>query len=408
MSGADVAFWVMAAALAAAACLALIRAVRAARGGGEDAAAHDLRVYRDQLQDVERDLARGVLVPEEAERLRTEIARRILEADRSRTSGARDGALTRGPQGVLWLSGIVLAASFGIYGWFGAPGYPDLPESKRLARAAQAHDDRPSQAEAEAKLDAPSKDPTDPEMARLLNRLREAVAARPDDLKGHELLAQNEAKLGNQAAAARALASVVRIKGDTATAGDWVMLADAQITAAGGYVSPEAETALRAALDRDPANGAARFYLGLMYAQTLRPDLSFQLWRELLESSPPEAPWVQPIRDRIGDLAAAAGVDYTPPAATRGPSQSDVAAAGAMASGDRQKMIEGMVAGLNDRLMGQGGSPEEWAQLLTALGVLGDTQRAKAAWAKAQADYAGKTEALAAIGAAAKTAGVVE
>ncbi|MBE0552895.1 MAG: c-type cytochrome biogenesis protein CcmI, partial [Rhodobacteraceae bacterium] len=42
----------------------------------------DIAVYRDQLAEVERDLARGTLAADEAQRLRTEVARRLLEADR--------------------------------------------------------------------------------------------------------------------------------------------------------------------------------------------------------------------------------------------------------------------------------------------------------------------------------------
>ena len=40
--------------------------------------AYSLAVYRDQLAEVERDLARGVLAAEHAEAARAEIARRIL------------------------------------------------------------------------------------------------------------------------------------------------------------------------------------------------------------------------------------------------------------------------------------------------------------------------------------------
>ncbi len=55
--------------------------------------------------------------------------------------------------------------------------------------------------------------------------------------------------------------------------------------AAGGYVSPEAEAALSEVLRREPSNGRARYYTGLLYAQTGRPDLAFRVWRPLLEDS---------------------------------------------------------------------------------------------------------------------------
>ena len=46
-----------------------------------DRADYDLAIYRDQLDEVERDLARGVIDAEQAEAARTEIKRRILGPD---------------------------------------------------------------------------------------------------------------------------------------------------------------------------------------------------------------------------------------------------------------------------------------------------------------------------------------
>ena len=83
-------------------------------------------------------------------------------------------------------------------------------------------------------------------------------------------------------------------------------------------------------------------------------------------------------------------------------------AAGDMAPEDRQAMIEGMVAQLGDRLATEGGTAQEWAQLLTALGVLGRTDQARAIWTEAQGVFAADASALATIRAAAEGAGVVE
>jgi cytochrome c-type biogenesis protein CcmH len=79
------------------------------------------------------------------------------------------------------------------------------------------------------------------------------------------------------------------------------------ILAAGGYVSPEAEAALVRGLELQPRNGTARYYAGLMYAQQGRPDLAFPIWRNLLAESTPDAPWLDPIRLQIEEVAALAG-----------------------------------------------------------------------------------------------------
>ena len=202
-----------------------------------------------------------------------------------------------------------------------------------------------------------------------------------------------------------------RMANDTATAGDYADYADILVTAAGGYVSPEAEAAIGQTLKRDPKNGVALYYLGAMELQIGRPDRAFQIWRTVLENSPADAPWVAPIQAQIADAATRAGVDYTPApaaAAPRGPSAADMQAAGQMTPEARAEMIRNMVAGLSERLNSQGGTPAEWAQLITALGVLGESEQATAALDKAQQAYAGNDAALAQIGEAATRAGLTQ
>ena len=45
----------------------------------EQPSSHDLEVYRDQLAELDRDAARGLIGAAEAEEARAEIARRILK-----------------------------------------------------------------------------------------------------------------------------------------------------------------------------------------------------------------------------------------------------------------------------------------------------------------------------------------
>ena len=104
-------------------------------------------------------------------------------------------------------------------------------------------------------------------------------------------------------------------------------------------------------------------------------------------------------------LAQVAGVRWTPPDAP-GPSAADIEAAAEMTPEERMQMIRGMVDGLAARLAEDGGSPQEWARLIGALGVLGDTGEASAIWTEAQTVFAGSPEALEIIRAAAVQAGV--
>ncbi|MDI3337412.1 c-type cytochrome biogenesis protein CcmI [Defluviimonas aestuarii] len=395
-------FWIISLALAAFLSATLIRAHFRAGGSAGNA---DLQVYRDQLAEIDRDAARGVIDAGEAERTRIEISRRILEADR--TSSAAE---TAGRGGLLFpalLIGAAVAGAAGLYLSLGAPGYPDLPISERVARAEAFKAERPSQAEAEAQTTLPPAPEPDATYADLIGKLRIAVTDNPDDPTGQRLLARNEAGLGNYTAAATAQHKLIELLGAEATAGDYATLADIYVLATAGYVSPEAEAALKAALERDPKNGTARFYTGLMWAQTGRPDLAFRFWQSLLDEGPEEAPWIAPIRSQIDLVARAAGVDYTPPS-VRGPDADDIAAASEMSAEDRQAMIRTMVEGLAERLATEGGPAEEWARLISSLAVLGEVDRAKAIWADAQGVFADHEAELAKVRAAAVQVGVAE
>ncbi|MEM1073268.1 MAG: c-type cytochrome biogenesis protein CcmI [Pseudomonadota bacterium] len=396
-------FWIVSGGTAAAVALLLALALRSSRRAQDmPAAAYDLRVYRDQLREVEKDVLRGIVNEADAERIKAEISRRILAADAAVTLEIQATARSPGaPKLTAALVALALVGgSLGLYSVLGAPGYGDLALANRIDMAEAARDTRPDQRRAEAGLpDYVPPAEVDPEYLALVERLRTAVADRPDDLQGHVLLAQNEANLGNFRAAARAQEQVLHIKGADATVRDHIDYADTLVLAAGGYVSPEAEAALNRVLAQDPGNGAARYYMALMLAQTGRPDSAFRIWDQLLRAGPEDAPWIAPILAQIEDMAYRAGVNYQLPeigagSSLRGPSAADLQAAEDLSPADRMEMIQSMVEGLSDRLATQGGPVQEWAQLITALGVLGQTGQARAVYENAIDVFADDTRAL--------------
>nr|WP_111301989.1 c-type cytochrome biogenesis protein CcmI [Paracoccus saliphilus] len=407
-------FWMLAAGLTAIVAFAILAPVWRGRAAAEPAAAYDLRVYRDQLREVERDLERGVIQPEDAHRLRTEIGRKVLEADKRLSRSGPLNASGRPVWAVLML-GAMLVAAVALYLREGVPGAPDMPLGERIAAADAAYRNRLTQTEAEAAAPArpaPDLSQEAPDYLSLVEQLREAVARNPQDIQGLTLLVSNEIRLGNMVAARQAQQQLVEALGGQADAVELLRLASLMIEAAGGIVTPEAEAALARALALDPDQAQARYLQGVLLIQNGRPDRAFPIWRRLLEQGPPEAPWMPSIRAAIRDLAWLAGQpDYQPPeepAALPGPDADAMAAAGDMSPEDRQQMIEGMVAGLQNRLATEGGSPEEWARLIGALGVLGRTDQAAAIWDEAQQRFGGTPEALAPILQAARDAGITE
>ncbi|MDA7963331.1 c-type cytochrome biogenesis protein CcmI [Ruegeria sp.] len=381
------------------------------RRGGQPAAAYDLEVYREQLASVDRDLARGVIGEGDAERVRTEISRRILAADAQMRGEAAAAGPSRVVTGIalLGMAVLLIGGALWMYRQMGAAGFPDMPLSARLELAEELRESRPSQAEAEA-LAPPVQTPElEDNYAALLTQLRDTVAERPDDLQGHSLLAQHETNAGNFKAGYTAQQRVIDLSGDAAPAAAYADLGEMMILAAGGYISPEAEAALRQALEQDPSLGPARYYWGQMLAQIGRPDLAYRMWADTLRDSPPGAPWVQAIRGQIDDLAFRAGVFNAPSLSTApGPSDEDMQAAADLTPEERQEMIQGMVDQLSDRLATEGGAPEEWARLIAALGVLGQAERAIAIRDEAMTVFADNTAALQIIDAAALQAGIAQ
>ena len=411
-------FWILISfvALAMTALLGLV--LLRAHSVGEPPAAYDLRVYRQQLSDVDKDLQRGVINESDAQRIRTEVSRRILAADaqlQNQSSGSTQ------PKGVSRVTVLLSAAlltggTLLLYAVLGAPGYGDMGLASRIEAADLYAQTRPNQAEAESKVPAKTNPDLEPGYADLVEQLRQTAGQRPDDAQGQALLAQHEANLGNFVAAYQAKENYIRIMSGDLEPQDYGELAELMIMAAGGYVSPEAEELLDGTLQLDPRNGPARYYYGLLQGQLNRPDIAFRIWADTLRQGPKGAPWIDGIEAQIEEMAFRAGVDYnpiTPPAAPdaagpalAGPSAEDLSAAQEMTMDERQEMIQGMVARLSDRLATEGGTAPEWAQLIGALGVLGEQERAKAIYTEAKTRFASDAEALVKLEAAASMAGL--
>lgn len=405
-------FWTIAAVITVMVAAVLLRALlRGAQRDIPSRAASDMDVYRAQLAEVDRDVARGVIAKADAERVHAEVARRLIAADKAQKSETRNKSTA--PAGIaaaIILIGVL--GSVGAYFWLGAPGYSDMGLKDRIAFAEEVRTNRPRQQAAEASLPAFTDPPEmDARYKSLMAQLRSTVAERPDDLQGHTLLAQQERRLGNFIAAKAAQQRVLALKAEAVTAQDLADLGELQVLAAGGYVSPEAETSLRAALVQDAGNSVARYYLGLMLVQTGRPDQAFRIWDALLRAGPEDAPWIPPIVAQIEDLAQLAGVKYALPDIgnpQRGPTAADIENAEQLTPAERMEMIGSMVVGLSERLATEGGPARDWARLISSLGVLGDWQRAAAIHANAVEVFADDAGALDLINEAGRKAGVVE
>ena len=359
-------FWVIAAILTLGASLAVLLPLAGGAKGASNAGDHDLEVYRDQLSELDRDMARGLIQPGEAEEARAEIGRRIL-----RLGSAGQSAQTPRPSrsARLVATAAVLAVplvSWGLYGALGSPDLPSQPLAERLA-----------------------KNPADSSVDELVARAEAHLAANPTDGKGWDVLAPIYLRLQRYPDAVTAYRNAIRLDGDSAVrqAG----LGEAIASAAGGIVSADAQGAFEAALQLEPANAKANFYLAVGLAQEGRKAEAVAAWQKMLGQLAPDSPWRNAVQQA---LAEAAGPAVAEGKLTPGPDAQQVEAAQQMSPQDRQAMIETMVAGLDDRLKQNPRDEEGWMRLIRSYVVLGKADQARDALGRAVAVFgAGSEEA---------------
>ncbi len=93
-------------------------------------AAFDRAVYRDQLKELDRDVARGVVRDSEAAATRLELQRRLLAAD---SDGAPEASGARKPLLAVGAAVLMVLVAGGIYAVMGSPRLPDDPYADRGA-----------------------------------------------------------------------------------------------------------------------------------------------------------------------------------------------------------------------------------------------------------------------------------
>jgi cytochrome c-type biogenesis protein CcmH len=340
--------WFVFALMTAAAIFAVLWPL--SRAGHPQQDGNEAAVYRDQLTEIDRDVAAGLINPPEAAAARVEISRRLLAAvDNQPEVTPRSSVRLRRVAAVVALLGLPVVA-VGFYYPLGSPDLPDFP----LAQRSRTPD-------ATRSLD------------KLVAQVEQHLEAEPTDGRGWTILAPVLARLGRVDDAVRAFRNSIAYSGESATRR--ADLGEALVAAAGGVVTGEAKAEFERAVALNVDDVKANYFLGLAAEQDGHAADAAAIWRAMLAKAPADAPWrplVQSALVRVGGTPAPAL------------SNDAMAAAKDMSETDRSAMIRSMVERLATRLHQNGDDVEGWLRLVRAYMVMGDADKAKAASSEAR------------------------
>jgi len=361
---------------------------------------YDINVYKDQLDEIEQELAQGLITDADAEAARTEIERRILAAAEA---GGEDqsAAATPSGSGRLLVSAVVIvgipALAFGLYARLGSPQYPNVPYAER-------QDTQRAAAEAQKAPD---------DIETLAVRLAERMEEDPGNLRGWLLLGRTYQTMDRDGDAVTAFRKAAELAPEDMSVA--TELAESLVLANERKVVAEARELFKSVLSSDARNPRARYYLALAEAQDGDLKAALQGWVDLVAVSHGDAPWLGTVRQSIQNAAKELNVDpmtveptltakllgpgkrpesqpapppstaAAPPTAAPGPSREDMEAAQQMSAEDRNAMIRSMVERLAERMKDNPDDLAGWQRLARAYRVLGETQKAEEAEARIRA-----------------------
>ncbi|HYV69276.1 MAG TPA: c-type cytochrome biogenesis protein CcmI [Pseudolabrys sp.] len=334
-------------------------------------AGSDVAVYRDQLDEVDRDRKAGLIGEAEAQAARVEVSRRLIAAaDRTEFdhSPSVGSSLWRRRAAAVAAVVVLPLVAAALYLANGSPQLPGQPLEARLRAVHQ-----------------------DTSIAVLISQAEAHLERNPNDARGYEVLAPVYLRVGRFSDAVNARRKLITLSGENAERQS--DLGEALVAAANGIVTADAKSAFERALVLEPGELKAKFYIGIAAEQDGDRGKAAAIWSQMIDKAPAGAPWLPMVRDALTRVGAAPPKAAAPAAAT-GPSVEDVAAAGTMSEKDRDEMVRGMVARLANRLRENGSDVEGWQRLLRAYVVLGERDKAHEAAADAKRALASDPDKL--------------
>ena len=335
----------------------LARRQRLARSGS------DVAVYRDQLEEIDRDEAASLIGNVEADAARVEVSRRLIAAaETAKAASAVAVPVAAGKYRWATLSAAITLIPLGAGVTYLSLGSPNLvPVSMNAATSGQ---------------------PLPGGIENTVAEVETYLESNPKNGRGWELLAPVYLRLGRFDDAVRARRNALEIFGpDAARLGD---LGEAIVMASNGVVTPEAKGLFERANATDPEDVMAQYYLGLNAKQEGRRDEAVKRWTALVSGAREGAEWLPLVKNALARID-----EKGPSAIAAAPS-----AAGVAPPEHSGGTIEAMVERLAERLKKDGSDVPGWIQLVRSYRVLGKADKVNAAIADAHTALANDGEAL--------------
>jgi cytochrome c-type biogenesis protein CcmH len=355
-------FWLILALMTGAAVLAVIWPLALTGKAGRSGS--DVEVYRDQLEELERDVAAGSIGKKEAEAARVEIARRLLAAaDAAKTASVVSLMPPAWYRRVVALVALLLLPA-GAVGLYIQLGSPEFASETRIAQHGMESDQQ-----------AP--------IESLVAKVEVHLQSDPQDGHGWEVLGPVYLQLGRYTDSVNAWRNTIALLGESADR--QANLGEALVAETNGVVTAEAKSAFVRAIILDKTTVSARYYLGTAAEQDGNRVEAAKIWRELIAEAPAGAHWVSDVRTALARVEG-------DPITVSGPTAADIAAAAKQPPDQQTAMIRAMVDGLAARLKQDGSDPDGWLRLVRSYKVLGEADKAQSATADAQQALANKPD----------------
>jgi cytochrome c-type biogenesis protein CcmH len=261
----------------------------------DDAQGLNLKIYRDLLNELQKDREAGLIEGEQFDRSRIELQRRLLEEVKEspsaddRTEPVQTTSQATGRHWT-WLCVLILMPLFavGLYSFIGAPQV--LESMDQASRGVRPH--------------------TADEVAGLVHQLEQRMKQGSADPKGWVMLGKSYALMGRFSDAAKAYAKAIKsFPLDADVLADY---ADALAMSQGQSLIGEPEAFIARALKEKPDHAKSLALAGSLAFEKKDFVRAVNLWEKLLNTVPADSEMARDIQSSIKEAKAASTMDRAP------------------------------------------------------------------------------------------------